>query len=176
MSRLQSEEFLLLLPPTSLFLCYKQAGLCLNSKHCVYYSLYTCITGGREFRRAPTTNVLNTSHLLSGKTGFSLGIILVFCFLKKLFLGGHHVSLSILLINLKKSEPGGKKIRNTRFDFTMSLSFPEPKLGTHWMKRICFSLLSSWKIRDDFESQWLLSIPLITSLILIKCKSLKGFF
>ena len=89
------------------------------------------MTGGRKFRRAPTTNVLNTSHLLSRKTGFSLGLILDFCFLKKFFLGGHCVSLAILLINLKKSEPGGKKMHNTRFDFTMSLSFSEPKLGTH---------------------------------------------
>lgn len=54
------------------------------------------------------------------------------------------------------SEPGEKC--NTRLDFTMSLSAPDPKLGIHWRNRISFSLFSSWekeemmvKVNDFFQ-------------------------
>lgn len=100
------------------------------------------------------------------------------CLLEKIFLGGGHVLAAILLINLKKSEPGEKY--NTRFDFTMSLSFPEPKQGTHWMKRIRFSIVFFLK-----NKRWLWkSVTSFSTFdnvsksykVLDESKSLDGFF
>lgn len=138
MSRLQSEEFLLLLPPTSLLLCYSRLGCAWiqTTAFTIHYIPALLEEGSLEGHQLQMFSILLTYY--QEKQVFLWVLFCFFCFLKKFFLGGHHVSLAILLINLKKSEPGGKKKHNTRFDFTMSLSFSEPKLGTHWMKRICF--------------------------------------